>query len=389
MRTEFLSMVSHELRAPLSSIKGSAATVLGASPTLDPAEMLQFFRVIDDQADHMRGLIRDLLDVGRIEAGTLSVAPEPTDVTALVDQARIMFTSGGGRHAVRIDLPPELPRVMADRQRIVQVLNNLLSNAARHSPESSPIRISATVDGVHVAISVSDEGRGVPLEQLPHLFRKHAGLAGASASASASYWTPSSASPGAAGPRLLLRCCRSSSCRRSAPGSRPGSSRPTACRRFRTGAHRPVLRPPRDGVPDWTLASNARWRLTDEQLALLWQAEFPNSRTRYTVEERPHRAQPLQPGQAQQRPAPDAAPAVRSRWESGAGHAVLLTPWPATPHRNDRPVGSDTIHASIAHGIEYDDAVLPASAPKNRGFTANAGSPAPNSMPASLTKLSR
>ena len=178
MRTEFLSMVSHELRAPLSSIKGSAATVLGASPTLDPAEMLQFFRVIDDQADHMRGLIRDLLDVGRIEAGTLSVAPEPTDVTALVDQARIMFTSGGGRHAVRIDLPPELPRVMADRQRIVQVLNNLLSNAARHSPESSPIRISATVDGVHVAISVSDEGRGVPQEQLPHLFRKHAGLAG-------------------------------------------------------------------------------------------------------------------------------------------------------------------------------------------------------------------
>ncbi|MCY4119576.1 MAG: ATP-binding protein, partial [Acidobacteria bacterium] len=177
-RTEFLGMVSHELRAPLTSIKGSTATVLGASPTLDSAEMLQFFRIIDQQADHMRGLIGDLLDAGRIETGTLSVAPEPTDVAVLVDQARNTFLSGGGQHVIRIDLPPELPRVMADRQRIVQVLNNLLSNAARHAPESSPIQVRGAVDGVHVAISVSDEGRGVPPEQLPQLFRKHAGLAG-------------------------------------------------------------------------------------------------------------------------------------------------------------------------------------------------------------------
>ena len=178
MRAEFLSMVSHELRAPLAAIKGSAATALGASRRLDAAEVREFFRIIEGQADQMHGLISDLLDAGRIESGTLSVAPEPTDVTALVDQARNTFIGGGGRHAVRMDLPPELPRVMADRQRIVQVLNNLLSNAARHSPESSPIRISATVDGVHVAIAVSDQGRGVSQEQLPQLFRKQAGLAG-------------------------------------------------------------------------------------------------------------------------------------------------------------------------------------------------------------------
>ena len=179
LRTEFLGMVSHELRAPLTSIKGSAATVLGAPTALDPAEMLQFFRIIDEQADHMRGLISDLLDAGRIGTGTLSVAPEPAEVAGLVDQARKTFLSGGaGRHPVSIDLPPDLPRVLADRQRIVQVLNNLLSNAARHAPESSPIRVAAVRDGVHVAISVSDEGRGVPPDQLPHLFRKHAGVAG-------------------------------------------------------------------------------------------------------------------------------------------------------------------------------------------------------------------
>ena len=173
LRTEFLAMVSHELRAPLTSIKGSAMTVLDAAPALDPAEMLQFFRIINEQADHMRGLIGDLLDAGRIETGTLSVAPEPAEVAELVEQARNTFLSGGGRHAVRIDLPPDLPRVMADRQRLVQVLNNLFSNASRHSPQSSPIRVAAVRDGVHAAISVSDEGRGVLTERLPHLFRKH------------------------------------------------------------------------------------------------------------------------------------------------------------------------------------------------------------------------
>ena len=177
LRAEFLAMVSHELRTPLSSIKGSTATVLGASRTPDPAEMLQFFRVIDEQADHMRNLIGDLLDQGRIESGTLSVSPEPTEVAGLIDQAWTTLRSGG-RHALRVDLPEDLPWVMVDRGRIAQVLSNLFSNAAKHSPESSPIQVAAARDGVHVAISVSDEGRGVPPDLLPHLFRKHAGAVG-------------------------------------------------------------------------------------------------------------------------------------------------------------------------------------------------------------------
>ena len=171
-RAEFLSMVSHELRAPLTSIKGSTATALGATPPPDPAEVHQILRIIDEQADHMRGLINDLLDAGRIEAGTLSITPEPADVAGLVDQARSTFLSGGGRHALHIDLPPDLPRVMAHRQRIVQVLSNLLSNASRHAPASAPIGVAAERDGVHVAVSVTDEGPGVAPHLLPHLFEK-------------------------------------------------------------------------------------------------------------------------------------------------------------------------------------------------------------------------
>ncbi len=177
LRAEFLGMVSHELRTPLAAIKGSTAALLGASRPFAPTETREFIRVIDEQADRTIGLIADLLDAGRIDSGTLSVSPEPSELAALVDRARTTFLSGGARHTVTIDLPPDLPRVMADRQRVEQVLNNLLANAARHAPESSPIRIAAEHDGVHVAISVADDGRGIPPERLAQLFRKYAGAA--------------------------------------------------------------------------------------------------------------------------------------------------------------------------------------------------------------------
>ena len=176
-RAEFLGMVSHELRMPLTSIKGSTAALLGTSRQFAAAETREFIRIVDDQADRMIGLIADLLDAGRIDTGTLSVSPEPSEVAALVDRARTTFLSGGGRHTVLIDLPPDLPRVMADRPRVEQVLNNLLANAARQAPESSPIRVAAERDGVHVAVSVADEGRGIAPERLAQLFRKYSGAA--------------------------------------------------------------------------------------------------------------------------------------------------------------------------------------------------------------------
>ena len=172
LRAEFLAMVSHELRAPLSSVKGSITTLLDSAIRLDPAEIAQFLRIIDNQTDRMRQLISDLLDVARIEAGSLSAEPEFSALDALIEEARAAFSSGGGRQSLVIEMPPRLPPVMADRQRLVQVLINLLNNAGRNSPAESTIRISASSDDVYVSVSVSDEGRGIPAERLPRLFQK-------------------------------------------------------------------------------------------------------------------------------------------------------------------------------------------------------------------------
>ena len=172
LRAEFLAMVSHELRRPLAAIKGSAAASLSISSRLDATEMHQFFRIIEGEADQMFEMINDLLDVARIEAGVLMLSVEPTEVAMLIDRARSTMLNGEGKHDIDIDAATDLPRALVDRRRIVQVLGNLLSNAASYSPNSSPIRVAATHEGEHIAISVCDEGVGVAAERLPDLFRK-------------------------------------------------------------------------------------------------------------------------------------------------------------------------------------------------------------------------
>ena len=178
LRAEFLGMVSHELRSPLASIKGSASNLRESLNTFSPDEMIQFIHIIEMQADRMRDLIRELLDVARIETGSLSVTPEPYDPARLVDEACNIFLSGGGRDNLSIDLETDLPWVMADRWRTVQVLENLLSNAAKYSPEPSVIRVSAALDDGRVAFSVADNGRGVSPDRIPYLFRKFARIHG-------------------------------------------------------------------------------------------------------------------------------------------------------------------------------------------------------------------
>ena len=178
LRAEFLGMASHELRTPLASVKGSVAILLDPSASLDPAEVVQYYRLINSATDRMRNLISDLLDVVRIETGTLPVRPRPVDLAAVIDEAKTVFLSTRPAASLKINLAPGLPFVMADRLRIVQVLSNLVTNAVRQTPRSAPIEVRAVRRGIYVEVSVADEGRGIPAASLPHVFQKFSRVEG-------------------------------------------------------------------------------------------------------------------------------------------------------------------------------------------------------------------
>lgn len=171
-RAQFLRMVSQELRTPLTTIKGATAVALNSSPAPDAAEMQECLRIIDGNATRMRTLINNLLDITQIEVGVFSVDPRPADLAGLVEEAKGTFLRSGARNSVEVEIPPDLPRVQAERSRLVQVLGILLSNASTSSPDWSVIRVSASVQDTHVSVSVSDEGWGVSAERLPHFFKK-------------------------------------------------------------------------------------------------------------------------------------------------------------------------------------------------------------------------
>jgi len=174
MRSEFLGEVSHELKTPLTAIKGSTAMALTSKAPPAPAEARELFEVIDEQAERMRELIGNLLDMTRIEAGSLSVNPQPVRLSQVIEEAVTTFARTAGDHPVNVAIPPSLPPVIADRRRIGQVVANLLANAAKASPPGVPIAISAELGDGEVTLRVRDQGRGIAFDKLPLLFKKFA-----------------------------------------------------------------------------------------------------------------------------------------------------------------------------------------------------------------------
>jgi PAS domain S-box-containing protein len=178
LRNEFLAMVSHELKTPLTAIKGSAAMALGSKRLLSTDESHELFEIIDDQSDRLRDLVDNLLDVSRIEAGTLSIAPEPVHLEPVVTEALAALTRLAGPREVLVEMPEDLPAVQADAQRLQQVLVNLLTNAAKFSPEAAPITVRARQAASGVEVCVADEGRGFAPQEARLLFRKFSQLPG-------------------------------------------------------------------------------------------------------------------------------------------------------------------------------------------------------------------
>ena len=172
LRSEFLGIVSHELRTPLTAIKGSAATVLGSQRPISTDEYTEFFSIIDEQADRLRDLVDNLLDMTRIEAGSLTVTLEPIELEGLINEAKENFVSSGGEQEFLIDLPDDLPPVSGDHRRISQVIANLTGNAAKFSPANKAVTVTVEFDDVHATVRVHDHGRGIPKDKIHQLFRK-------------------------------------------------------------------------------------------------------------------------------------------------------------------------------------------------------------------------
>jgi signal transduction histidine kinase len=170
MKSQLLSTVSHELRTPLASIKGFATTLLRDDVEWDDASRREFLAIIDEESDRLTELIGNLLDMSRIEAGTLRVEVEPTDLRPIVLDTAAEFRVMTHIHDIETNLPSSLPPVMADPRRARQVLRNLVENAVKYSPDGGLIVLTVRARADDVQISVADQGIGIEEQQLPHIF---------------------------------------------------------------------------------------------------------------------------------------------------------------------------------------------------------------------------
>ena len=172
LRSDLLGLMNHELRTPLTTIKGSAATALGSSTPLDANEMRQFFRIIDQQANHLRALMRNLHDLARIEDGTFRVDIQPCRIGEILDQAVSLFSGDASRPEVVIPGPNTPHRIGADSQRVLQVLSSLLAYIPRVSSGSEPIKLAASPEGDFIAVSIEQRTGGFPAIDMSTLLER-------------------------------------------------------------------------------------------------------------------------------------------------------------------------------------------------------------------------
>jgi signal transduction histidine kinase/chaperonin cofactor prefoldin len=162
LKLKFLGMISHELRTPLTSIKGFATTLLAEDVKWSPEKQRDFLETINRESDKLHDLIEQLLDLSRIEAGTLRISPGKVSLKSIIDSALAQLQALTIEHKLVLDLPLELPLILGDEQRVAQVLTNLVSNAAKYSPSGTQIIISGHRSAGMVQIDVIDSGQGIP-----------------------------------------------------------------------------------------------------------------------------------------------------------------------------------------------------------------------------------
>ncbi len=172
LKSEFVSMVSHELRAPLTNINGSIELLLegsGACYDHDHREMLQIIR---EQSARLTRLVQGILNVSRIEAGQLVLQPQAFNIIGLIEKVIDLWETRGTPNPLVHPRAVNLPSVWADRDRTEEILINLVDNAIKYSTEGAPIMIDAESNSRFIAVSVSDRGIGIPEEEIDKIFEK-------------------------------------------------------------------------------------------------------------------------------------------------------------------------------------------------------------------------
>jgi signal transduction histidine kinase len=172
LKFDIVSMLSHEMRTPLASIKGYATALLLDDVDWDAESRTEFLTAIDEESDHLARLITDILDSAAIEAGEIAISPEPILVPRIVKRVVDNMQIRSDRHRFIVTFPDEFPVIEADAQRIEQVLTNLVDNAMKYSPNGGLIVVRGTVREHEVVISVSDQGIGIAPEHLNKLFER-------------------------------------------------------------------------------------------------------------------------------------------------------------------------------------------------------------------------
>jgi hypothetical protein len=180
-RGELVSTLSHELRSPLTSVKGFTSTLLHRWDRFSDEQKRHMLRTVNEDADRVTRLIKELLDVSRIEAGRLELQRRMIDLPNVSRDVVGRFEPlADGGHRFLIEFPAGFPEVYADRDKVEQVLTNLVENAVKYS-EGGTVTISGAVADAEVEVAVRDEGVGIPADQLTLIFTKFYRRAGSGA----------------------------------------------------------------------------------------------------------------------------------------------------------------------------------------------------------------
>jgi len=174
LKTEFVTVVTHELRSPLTSIAGYIELLLEGEGREGAEAQREYLRIVKRNADRLLEMINDLLDIARIEAGKLELKRLPLDLGGLIREAVRALRpqiEGKGQHLI-LDLAEPLPAVTGDPERITQILINLVSNAHKYTPQGGRVTVATRAEGAQVRISVRDTGIGLSSEEQQKLFTK-------------------------------------------------------------------------------------------------------------------------------------------------------------------------------------------------------------------------